>query len=69
MRDADARLGVFLDHLERMGMLDSTTFVLTSDHGSEGADVACRGDWTQPLQEAGVQARDEAVGFLYLGDA
>ncbi|HVV74925.1 MAG TPA: alkaline phosphatase family protein [Mycobacteriales bacterium] len=68
MRDADARLGVFLDHLDRMGMLDQTTFVLTSDHGSEGADVDCLGDWTAPLQEAGVPFRDEAVGFLYLGD-
>ncbi|MGN6474136.1 MAG: alkaline phosphatase family protein [Mycobacteriales bacterium] len=67
MRDADARLGVFLDHLERMGMLDSTTFLLTSDHGSEGADADCRGDWTAPLQEAGVKFRDEAVGFIYLG--
>ncbi|HWC33730.1 MAG TPA: alkaline phosphatase family protein [Mycobacteriales bacterium] len=67
MRDADARLGVFLDHLERMGMLESTTFLLTSDHGSEGADEDCRGDWTQPLQDAGVAFRDEANGFLYLG--
>jgi hypothetical protein len=68
MRDADARLGVFLDHLDKMGVLEHTTFVLTSDHGSEGADEACGGDWTAPLQEAGVSFRDEAVGFLYLGD-
>jgi hypothetical protein len=67
MRDADARLGVFLDHLERMGTLERTTFLLTSDHGSEGADVECRGDWTAPLQEAGVKYRDEAYGFIYLG--
>jgi arylsulfatase A-like enzyme len=51
-----------------MGMLDSTTFVLTSDHGSEAADLECRGDWSAPLREAGVRVRDEAVGFLYLGD-
>jgi hypothetical protein len=68
MRDADARLGVLLDHLDRMGMLESTTFVLTSDHGSEGADESCRGDWTAPLTEAGVRFRDEAYGFIYLGD-
>jgi predicted AlkP superfamily pyrophosphatase or phosphodiesterase len=67
MRDADARLGVFLDHLERMGALDSTTFVLTADHGSEGADENCRGDWTPALQEAGISFRDEAYGFIYLG--
>jgi len=67
MRDADARLGVFLDHLDRMGALEATTFLLTSDHGSEGADTDCLGDWDEPLTEAGVQFRDEANGFLYLG--
>ena len=67
MRDADRRLGVFLDHLERIGALDSTTILLTADHGSEGADPNCVGDWDAPLREAGVQFRDEANGFLYLG--
>jgi hypothetical protein len=67
MRDADARLGVLLDHLERIGALESTTFVLTADHGSEGADPECRGDWDAPLRNAGVSFRDEANGFLYLG--
>lgn len=67
MRDADRRLGVFLDHLERIGALDSTTFVLTADHGSEGADPTCLGDWDAPLRDAGVTFRDEANGFLYLG--
>jgi hypothetical protein len=69
MRDADRRLGVFLDHLERIGALGSTTFVLTADHGSEGADESCRGDWDQPLREAGVAFRDEAYGFIYLGES
>jgi hypothetical protein len=68
MRDADARLGVFLDHLEQIDALDSTTFLLTADHGSEGADPECLGDWDTPLTEAGVTFRDEANGFLYLGD-
>jgi len=67
MRDADRRLGVFLDHHERIGALDSTTILLTADHGSEGADPNCVGDWDAPLREAGVQFRDEANGFLYLG--
>ncbi|HET7531374.1 MAG TPA: alkaline phosphatase family protein [Mycobacteriales bacterium] len=67
MRDADKRLGVFLDHLERIGALSSTTIVLTSDHGSEGADPSCVGDWDEPLREAGVRFRDEAYGFIYLG--
>jgi phosphonoacetate hydrolase len=68
MRDADRRLGVFLDHLERIGALDSTTFVLTADHGSEGADPTCLGDWDSPLRDAGVTFRDEANGFIYLGE-
>jgi predicted AlkP superfamily pyrophosphatase or phosphodiesterase len=67
MADADRRLGVFLDHLDRIGVLDSTTFLLTADHGSEGADPDCRGDWDQPLRDAGVHFRDEAYGFIYLG--
>jgi phosphonoacetate hydrolase len=67
MRDADRRLGVFLDHLERIGALELTTIVLTGDHGSEGADVTCVGDWDVPLREAGVTFRDEAYGFIYLG--
>ena len=67
MRDADRRLGVFLDHLERMGVLESTTFLLTADHGSERADPDCRGDWDEPLRSAGVTFRDEANGFIYLG--
>jgi hypothetical protein len=69
MRDADARLGVFLDHLERIGALAQTTFLLTSDHGSEGADPECVGDWDEPLREAAIPFRDEAYGFLYLGSS
>jgi phosphonoacetate hydrolase len=68
MRDADNRLGVFLDHLERIGALDETTILLTSDHGAEGANPACQGDWDEPLRDAGIPFRDEAYGFIYLGD-
>jgi phosphonoacetate hydrolase len=68
MRDADRRLGVFLDHLDRIGAMESTTIVLTADHGSEGADPTCLGDWDGPLRDAGVSFRDEANGFLYLGE-
>ena len=67
MRDADRRLGVFLDHLERIGALEQTTILLTSDHGSEGADRSCTGDWDEPLRDAGLEFRDEAYGFIYLG--
>ncbi len=67
MRDADARLGVWLDLLERRGLLDDTVILLTADHGSEAADPTCRGDWLDALTAAGVPFRDEAYGFLYLG--
>jgi phosphonoacetate hydrolase len=66
LRDADRRLGVFLDHLEGLGVLDRCVFLLTADHGSEGADPTCRGDWDAALTEAGVPFRDEACGFIYL---
>ena len=67
LRDADARLGVFLDLLEERGLVDDTVVLLTADHGMEGADPSCTGDWDAALTEAGVPFRDEAYGFLYLG--
>jgi hypothetical protein len=67
MRDADARLGVFLDLLTERGLLDTTTILLTADHGMEKADPACTGDWDVALTEAGIPFRDEAYGFIYLG--
>jgi phosphonoacetate hydrolase len=67
LRDADARLGVWLDLLESRGLLESTTILLTADHGMEMADPECTGDWDVALTVAGVPFRDEAYGFLYLG--
>jgi phosphonoacetate hydrolase len=66
LRDADRRLGVVLDALERQGRLHSTAVVLTADHGSEAADPTCRGDWDDALSEAGIAVRDEGYGALYL---
>jgi phosphonoacetate hydrolase len=68
MRDADSRLGVFLERLEDIGLLESTTILLTSDHGSQEADPDCLGDWDSALAEAGIEFRDEAYGFVYLGE-
>jgi arylsulfatase A-like enzyme len=68
MRDADRRLGVWLDLVEERGLLDDTVVLLTADHGSEGADPDCTGDWDGALRAAGVPFRDEAYGFLYLGN-
>jgi phosphonoacetate hydrolase len=67
-RDADHRLGAFLDHLDRLGVADDVIVMLTADHGFEGADPDCRGSWDGALRIAGVQFRDEGPGFVYLGD-
>jgi len=42
--------------------------LLTADHGMQAADPACTGDWDTALTEAGIAYRDEAYGFLYLGE-
>ncbi len=65
--DADRRLGVWLDLLEARGLVDDVVVLLTADHGMEGADPSCTGDWDEALVAAGVPFRDEAHGFLYLG--
>jgi arylsulfatase A-like enzyme len=67
MRDADRRLGVWLDLVEERGLLDETVVLLTADHGSEAADPTCSGDWDDALRKARVPFRDESYGFLYLG--
>jgi phosphonoacetate hydrolase len=66
--DTDRRLGVWLDLVEERGLLDDVVVLLTADHGSEAADPHCRGDWDDALEAAGIPFRDEAYGFLYLGD-
>jgi phosphonoacetate hydrolase len=71
LRDADRRLGAFLDHLDRIGVLDDTVVLMTADHGSEAADPGCRGGWNGALREAGMTGltgmtlREEGGGFLY----
>ncbi len=67
IRDADRRLGVWLDLVEERGLLDRTVVLLTADHGSEAADPGCTGDWDEALRKARVPFRDDAYGFLYLG--
>ena len=66
VRDTDARIGHILDTVERAGAWGDTAFVLVADHGMELADPAVTGDWDVALAEAGVAARDEGYGFLYL---
>jgi hypothetical protein len=67
MQDSDRRLGVWLDLVEQRGLTDDVVVLLTADHGSEGADPTCTGDWDDALTAAGIPFRDEAYGFLYLG--
>ena len=67
VRDSDGRVGSILDALEQRGVIDDCAFVLVADHGMEENDPACQGDWDVALRAAGVEARDEAYSFLYLG--
>ena len=69
LRQSDARLGVFLADLERLGVLDEVAFVLTADHGFEGADKSVTGSWRGALDSLGVPYRDEGPGFVYFLDA
>ena len=66
LREADARLGAFLDMLEEEEMLDDTAIVLTADHGFEAADPAVTGSWRGALDSLGIGYRDEGPGFIYL---
>ena len=67
IRDSDGRLGAIIDAAERAGIADECAFVLVADHGMEENDPECRGDWDVTLRDAGIEARDEAYGFLYFG--
>lgn len=65
-RQSDARLTVFLDHLESLGVLDEVSFLLTADHGFEGSDPEVTGSWRPALDGLGIPYRDEGPGFVYL---
>jgi phosphonoacetate hydrolase len=66
LRQSDARLVTFLDHLNDIGLADHVTFVLTADHGFEGADPEVTGSWKDALDATGVPYRDEGPGLVYL---
>ncbi len=65
-RQSDARLCVFLDHLQDVGALEDTAVLLTADHGFEGSDPEVTGSWRPALDALGVPYRDEGPGFVYL---
>lgn len=66
LRQADRRLVAFLDHLDGLGVTDEVTFLLTADHGFEGADQSVTGSWRPALDALGIPYRDEGPGFVYL---
>lgn len=66
LRQSDARLTTFLDHLDRLGLTDDVTFLLTADHGFEGSDRAVTGSWAAAMDAVGVPYRDEGPGLVYL---
>lgn len=65
--DTDRRIGRIVDAVDARGERDRTAFVVVADHGMQLADTAVTGDWDAALRDAGVDARDEGYGFLYLG--
>jgi arylsulfatase A-like enzyme len=67
VRDTDARIGEVLAAVERAGAMDDTAFFLVADHGMEETNPDVRGDWGDALRAAEIPFRDEAFGFLYLG--
>lgn len=71
LRDADRRLQAFLDHLDRLGITEEVSFLLTADHGFEACDPQVTGSWQPALHEAldplRIGWRDEGPGFVYLG--
>ena len=69
LSDTDARIGHVLAAVERAGVWDDTAFFVLADHGMELADPDVTGDWDAALAEAGVAARDEGYGFVYLTPA
>jgi predicted AlkP superfamily pyrophosphatase or phosphodiesterase len=67
VRDSDGRLGEIVEATKAAGIFDDCAFLLVADHGMEENDPTCRGDWDEALRAAGIEARDEAYGFLYFG--
>ncbi|RYP88707.1 nucleotide pyrophosphatase [Nocardioides guangzhouensis] len=68
LRQSDARLGRFLDHLDEQGVLDDVAFLLTADHGFEGSHPDVTGSWRGVLEGLGVPFLDEGPGLVYFTD-
>lgn len=66
LRDTDGRMGEILEAMD-WGE-NRTAFVVLADHGMEETDPECKGDFDDALSRAGIPFRDEAYGFIYLGE-
>jgi hypothetical protein len=56
LMEADKRLGEILSLLERRGLLDSTLFVITADHGMAPIDTDLAANQVQAVLDAGLKA-------------
>ncbi len=65
--EADKRLGEILSLLQRRGLLDSTLFVVTADHGMAPIDTELAANPVQAVLDAGLKAVVPAP-FVYLLD-
>ena len=70
LQQVDRQIGRVLDTLEKRGIADSTTVVVTSDHGmgTQDADAANTGGWFEALDRAAADGArtKESTRFVYV---
>ena len=70
LQQVDRQIGRVLDTLERRGIADSTTVVVTSDHGmgTQDTDVSKVGGWFEALDRAAADGArtKESTRFVYV---
>jgi predicted AlkP superfamily pyrophosphatase or phosphodiesterase len=54
--ETDVRIGRVLDALEARGLLDSTLFVVTADHGMASVDASLKANQVRAVTDAGMKA-------------
>lgn len=67
VRDSDGRVGDVLAAVEAAGALGDTAVFVIADHGMEQNDPANTASWDQALAGTGIDFRQVAEGFVYLG--
>ncbi len=65
--ESDKRIGKILSLLDERGLFESTTFVLTADHGMANTDTELAADQVQAVPEAGIKSV-AAMPLVYLLD-